>query len=144
MEIVPDPIHSALLTLPFLVAITAMYFILWKPLLAYLEERAEVSQRARHEAHELEGAAAEQLSKIEGRLASARAHVGLVRQEARNRALAKEAEIVAGARGRAEKRVEQALSELGADKRSASEALRSTANELSTQIAAQVLGRPVA
>jgi F0F1-type ATP synthase membrane subunit b/b' len=144
MEIIPDPSHVVLLTLPFLFAAGGMWFILFQPLLAYLDERTEVSARARHEASELQGAAAEQLGKIEARLAQARLHVGALRQEARSRALAREAEIVAAARDKSEKRVDEALRELARDRSVASDALRNTATELSTQIAGQILGRPVA
>lgn len=141
MEIIPDPIHVILLAVPFVVAMVAMHLILWKPLLAYLEERDEVSSRARHEASELDGAAAEQLSRIEQRLLQARNHVQNLRQQARLRALAKETEIVAEARGQADRRVTEALAQISQEKQSASVALRSTANELSDQIATQVLGR---
>jgi F0F1-type ATP synthase membrane subunit b/b' len=143
MEILPDPVHAALLTVPFLVAVAALYFILWQPLLAYLDERDEVSARARHEAKELASAAAEQVGKIEARLAEARQKVVGLRQEARNRALSKENEIVASARTAADHRVAEALAEIGRDKSVAAGALRHTANELSDQIAARVLGRSV-
>ncbi|MEQ1501871.1 MAG: ATP synthase F0 subunit B [Myxococcota bacterium] len=143
MEIIPDPIHVALLTAPFLVAMVSLHLILWKPLLAYLDERDGVSTRARHEAHELEGAASEQLSKIEARLVEARLHVGSLRQQARSRALVKENEILAEARSSTDRRVEQALSQIGAEKQGAASALHASAAELSNQMAAQVLGRPV-
>ena len=144
MEIVPDPIHGVLMVLPFLVAAVGMYVILWQPLLAYLDERDSVSHRARHEARELEQAAAQQLGKIEARLVLARQQVAVLRQEARSRALGREADMVAEARRRAEKHVSDALGELSRDRSVASDALKHTAAELSTQIAAQVLGRPVA
>jgi len=144
MEIIPDPIHAALLTLPFLAAAVSLYFILWKPLLAYLDERDEVSAKAHHEAHELGVAATEQLGRIETRLAQARMQVSNLRQQARSRALAKEAEILAETRGRADKRMTEAMSEIARDRTVAATALESTANELSNQIAGQVLGRPVA
>jgi F-type H+-transporting ATPase subunit b len=143
MEIIPDPIHAVLLAVPFIVAVVSLHLILWKPLVGYLEEREQTSTRARHEASELDGAAAEQMAKIEQRLLQARHHVGTLRQQARARALAKENEIVAEARAQADRRVTEALAQIVTEKRTASTALRTTARELSDQIAAQVLGRRI-
>lgn len=141
MEIIPDPIHVALLTLPFVVAVGALHVILWRPLLAYLEERDATSARARHEAHELESAAGEQMTRIEARLAETRAHVGELRQKARQRALAAEAEIVAAARAQAEQRTSEAIAQILTDKRAASATLGATATDLGRDIATRVLGR---
>jgi F0F1-type ATP synthase membrane subunit b/b' len=144
MEIYPDPIHVALLTLPFLVTMLGLHVILWQPLLGYLDERDATSERARHESHELESASTELMTKIESRLATARQHISSIRQQARQRALAREAEIVAETRAAADQRLGQALQQITADKKVAAQALRDTAADLSKQIAAQVLGRPVA
>ncbi|MEZ4240800.1 MAG: ATP synthase F0 subunit B [Myxococcota bacterium] len=143
MEIYPDPVHTALLTLPFLVALVSMYLILWNPLLAYLDARDEASERARHEAKELDSAADEQLSRIEGRLAEARVQVHELRQTARSGALAREAEIVAAARAQADDHVRAAVAQIATDRREASVALQTSAQELSREIAEQVLGRTV-
>jgi F0F1-type ATP synthase membrane subunit b/b' len=144
MEIYPDPIHVVLLTLPFLVTMLGLHVILWQPLLGYLDERDATADRARHEAHELESASTELMTKIESRLAAARQHIGTIRQQARQRALAREAEIVAETRTEADQRLDQALKQIAADKKVAAQSLRETATDLSKQIAAQVLGRPVA
>jgi F0F1-type ATP synthase membrane subunit b/b' len=144
MEIYPDPIHVALLTLPFLVTMLGLHVILWQPLLGYLDERDATADRARHEAHELESASTELMTKIESRLAAARQHISTIRQQARSRALAREAEIVAETRTAADQRLDQALQQITADKKAAAQALRETSADLSKQIAAQVLGRPVA
>src|SRR6185436_1834148 len=98
MEIIPDPVHVALLTLPFAVAALAVHLILWRPLLAWLDERDHTSAHAREEAARLDTQASEQLARIEARLAEARAHAGSLRQQARARAHAQETEIVTAAR----------------------------------------------
>ena len=67
MEIVPDPVHVALLMAPFACAALALHLILWKPLLAWMDERDATSETARHEASQLDAAAAEQLARIEAR-----------------------------------------------------------------------------
>ncbi len=144
MEIIPDPIHAALLMLPFAVAAVTLNLVLWRPLLAYLDERKATVERADHEAHDLEHAATEQIARIEEKLAAARAEISSTRQAARQRALLEEGRIVAEARAQADQRVTEALEEIRRDRAAASAVLRSTSGDLSGQIAAQVLGRPVA
>jgi F-type H+-transporting ATPase subunit b len=144
MEIIPDPIHVALLTLPFLVAMAAMHVILWKPLLAWMDERDQLTSSARKEADDLDQAAADQLARIEERLIAARHDVHGVRADARARALAREAEIVAEAKARADAHVAEAVDKIRADRDAARGALQATAKDLSTEIAGRVLGRRVA
>jgi F0F1-type ATP synthase membrane subunit b/b' len=144
MEIVPDPVHVALLALPFACAALALHLILWRPLLAWMDERDATADTARREAAELDAAAAEQLSRIEGRLQDARSHVSTLRQAARLRAQAQEAEIVAAARTSAEARIDGALARIRGEHAVASAGLRETANVLARDIAARVLGRKVA
>lgn len=141
LEIIPDPIHAALLTLPFVVAAISVYYILWKPLLAYLDERQEVSDTARHEAEELERDATEQLARIDARLAAARATIADQRAEARARAAVKEADILSSARQTADQRLGDALKTLEQERIAASAALKDTATDLAHQIAGRVLGR---
>lgn len=144
MEIVPDPAHVALLVLPFACAALALHLILWKPLLAWMEERDATSENARKDALELDAAAAEQLVRIEARLHEARGHVSTLRQAARARAQAQEAEIVAAARATADVRIDQALERIRGEQSAASASLRDTATALAQDIAARVLGRQVA
>lgn len=141
MEIIPDPIHAALLTLPFVVAAVSVYLILWRPLLAYLDERQAVSDRARGEAHQLGQNAADQLARIDARLAAARATISDQRTAARARAGQKEAEILSAARASAEQQLDEALRDLQRARGVASSALKTAASDLSTQIAGRVLGR---
>jgi F-type H+-transporting ATPase subunit b len=144
MEISPDPIHAALLMLPFVVAAMTLNVVLWRPLLAYLDERTATVARAEHEAHDHQHAATEQRRRIEEKLASARADISTTRQAGRQRALAEEARLVAEARAQADQRLTEAVEEIRRDRSVASAALRASASDLSGQIAAQVLGRPVA
>jgi F-type H+-transporting ATPase subunit b len=144
MEIVPDPLHALLLVLPF--AVTAFFVnqVLWKPLLAFLDEREAVSRdalaAAEHAAHEAESGA----SRIEARLASTRAAVATSRAEARARAHTRETEIVAEARRQADARVGAAVREVQQARAAASGALEASARELSADIATNILARPVA
>ena len=88
LEIIPDPIHVGLLTLPFLVAVFGSWMILWSPLSAYLEERRVTVETANKEAEELGQSAEEQLAQLEEKLAGAREKVLGIHQAARERAQA--------------------------------------------------------
>jgi F-type H+-transporting ATPase subunit b len=144
MEIVPDPVHVALLMAPFACAALALHLILWKPLLAWMDERDATSETARHEAARLDAAAAEQLARIEARLHDARAHVATLRQAARVRAQAQEAEIVSAARTAADARIDEALMRIRAEQGVAATSLKETASGLARDVASRVLGRQVA
>jgi F-type H+-transporting ATPase subunit b len=144
MEIVPDPVHVALLMAPFACAAIALHLILWKPLLAWMDERDATSDKARREAAELDAAAADQLARIEARLHDARAHVATLRQAARARAQTQEAEIVAAARTSAESRIDEALAGIRTEQNAAAASLRETSAGLARDVASRVLGRQVA
>jgi F0F1-type ATP synthase membrane subunit b/b' len=144
LEIIPAPIHVALLTIPFLVTVFGAWGILFRPLATYLEERRAVVETAHREAEELSAAGEEQLAKLEEQLAAARERVRTIYADARGRAQVKEAAILATAREDAEEVVSEAVGKIRADKDAAAAALKSTATELSHDIASQVLGRSVA
>lgn len=144
LEIIPDPIHVVLLVIPFLVAVTGAHFILWKPLLAYLEEREDTVEKAVKETDELQTSTEQQLTDLEAKLTAARAKVVELKSDARARAQVKEAEILAAARSAAEKRIAEAVEVIDTERKAAATALETTANELSREIAAKVLGREVA
>ena len=141
MDIIPDPVHVALLSLPFFVTVLGLYLILWQPLLDWLEQREQVSTTAYLQARELEQSADDQLKRIEARLTEAHQDAGTIRQEARDRAAAREAEIVSAARTKADGEIQEAVKTIRQEQEAARDALRSTAQELSTTIAARVLGR---
>ncbi|MEO0603392.1 MAG: hypothetical protein AAF211_18275, partial [Myxococcota bacterium] len=68
MRIIPDLTHTILLTLPFFVTIGGMYFILWRPLNDWMDEREGLEAKAKKETDELQDAARDQLSRIEAHL----------------------------------------------------------------------------
>ena len=65
MNIIPDLVLTALLMAPFLVLVAGMHFILYKPMLAYLDARANATVGARKEAEELQARAASRLNEWE-------------------------------------------------------------------------------
>lgn len=143
MQIVPDPLFAALMTLPFVVTTIALHFLLFKPYRAYLVGRDGATVGARHDAETLNAQASDKLDELEAALAAARATAGETRQAARQRGLAHERDVIAKARGEAEKALDAAIAEIGSEADVARGALKDSATALSHEIAGQVLGRAV-
>jgi len=143
MNIFPDPVISAIQLLPFLVTFAVLWSVLFRPLQAYLAERDEVVEKARHDADHFEKEARAAIQRVEESLATARKDAADIRSEARLRAGASEAEILKEARGKADKFVGDGLVQIQADTREAGQALRGAVQTLSRDIAGQVLGRSI-
>lgn len=141
MEILPSLVPAALLTIPFVVSVLALHFIIFRPLFDYLEEREGISSRARTDAAEMNAAADEKLVSIEQQLIGARKEATELKQAARANAHVAETAILAEARRQADVKVGEAIQQIGIEKARASATLRGTASVLSTDIAARVLGR---
>jgi F-type H+-transporting ATPase subunit b len=144
MEIIPDPVAAAVLTVPFVVTAAVLWLVLFKPLLAYLDERQAVSARALAEASELRHGAAHRTTEIEKRLAAARESAGAARRLARERAQKREAAILAEARAESDRRVAAAVDALGTERAAASATLRTQAADLARDMTRQILGREIA
>ncbi len=134
MHIIPELGPSIALALPFFVAFLGLYVILWRPLMAFLDEREAATDGARHEAHELAAQADERAATLEEKLAAAKAQIADLHAAARARAQAKEAEIIGAARNEAEARIAEAQKRIGKERESARTQLETTAQTLSTDI----------
>jgi F-type H+-transporting ATPase subunit b len=143
MEIMPDPLLASLLAMPFLATMAALHFILYKPLLAYLEARDTAVHGARHEAASLGEQNASSLAELERKTAEAQAAVGAIRREARSRANEAEAKILAAARAQAAEKTDAALVQIKSDKQAAASVMQRLAVDLANDVAGRVLGRSV-
>lgn len=143
MEIMPDPYLAPLLALPFLATLVALHFILYKPLLAYLEARDHAVHGAKREAEGLAQQNQGSMAELDRRISEANAQVGAIRREARARANEAEAKILAAARAEGAEKTSIALDQIKAEQRGAAGAMRQLASELANDIAGRVLGRPV-
>ena len=72
MQIIPNPTIMALQIVPFVVTLAALYFIIFKPMLAYLEGREQVVAKDRADAERLASELAAKMADYESRLAAAR------------------------------------------------------------------------
>jgi F0F1-type ATP synthase membrane subunit b/b' len=143
MEIVPDPFLVAMFLPGYLVAVLGSWFILWKPLFAWMQEREQASVSARSEAQRLEGEASDKLADVERRLQVVRTEIAEMRTSSRAEASAAEAERVAQARTVAEKRISEATQTITEQAEVARKGLAESSGSLAADMASQVLGRSV-
>lgn len=141
MEIFPTPALAAVMVVPFLVTFLALRFILFKPLVAYLEAREAARTHALEEARALETQVAERTADLHKRLEAAHSEMVAHRMAERAKALEIESEIIADARTTADAHIGRALTEIQQSAATARQSLGTTASTLSNEIAAQVLGR---
>lgn len=144
MEIIPTPIVVLLQLFPFGLTVAALYFILFKPMLAYLDERTAAIEGERQKAVELEARVVARVAEYEARLEKARAEVTELRTTRRAEAVEQYNALIADARRKAEEQVAVALVQLGTEREAARASLEQTASSLGAQIATRVLGRDVA
>lgn len=144
MNIIPDPTLIVLQFIPFSITIAALYYILFKPMLAYLDERANATVGAKDEAKALEAKAAEKTVELQERLKEAQTEIGALRIQARNEALAEYNVLIEDARSKADAKIEAATTELQSETDAARDALSVAAKDIASQIASQAVGRDFA
>jgi F-type H+-transporting ATPase subunit b len=144
MEIIPDLVQVLLNTLPFLTTVLGMYYIVFRPMINYLEARDEAIQGGRAEAEAIEELIRQRMDEYEQRLAVARIEVTALRATRRVEAQAAYADVVSEARVEADAKVAQVVSEIAAARDAAKAQLKGLSGEFADQVAGQVLGRPIA
>jgi F-type H+-transporting ATPase subunit b len=143
MNIIPDLVMVAWQMAPFLVLMVGLNLILFKPMVAYLHERAHATEGARHEAHDLVAKAEARLAEWEQAMAKARNEVTELRSARRAAANVEYQQILAAARAEADKRISAATAGLKMEADRARVELEGNARALAQDVATQVLGRPV-
>jgi F0F1-type ATP synthase membrane subunit b/b' len=141
MDIIPDITVSAIMTLPFFVAMVALNVILIKPLRLYLEERDQVVVNARAEQQQFVEDAEARLAELNAKMADNRKDVADIRAAARARAAEQHGVLIEAAREKAEGEIAAARTTIEAERLEARGSLEAVAKGLSRDIASQVLGR---
>lgn len=144
MEIVPNPTLVAIQMAPFLVVLGALYFIIFKPMLDYLEARERVIEEGRSEARKLEEQLEGRIADYDARLAAARAQVTELHARLRAEAQAAADHRLHEARAAADAQVAAAVASIAVEREAARAKLEATARALAVDISARVLGRTVA
>lgn len=144
MNIIPDPILVGLQVLPFFATIAGLYFILFKPMLAYLHARREATVGERKKAEALQEKATLKLQQWEAALARARVEVADFRSHRRAEAQAVYARRIAQARAEADKLVADEVTVLQGETALAREQVGPMARQIANDMASRTLGRPLA
>jgi len=143
MNLIPVPTVILLQLIPFLLTSVALYYILFKPMLAYLEEREEKISGARDQASSLSDQSKGSMQKIQEDTKSLRLEIAAKRSEARTEIMKDYSAKIQSAREEFEKEIQQEAQKIHNDQSSARTDLKLSAREIANLIASQTLGRTI-
>ena len=141
MEILPDPWILFLQAVPFTLTLWMLHTVLYKPMVAYLQDRDQAIYGSRRDAQALQAKAAEKLDEYEAALALARKEATSARTEARRVALVGRESKIAAARAAADTQINEAAALISGEKELAGKELERIASSLAQDIAKSVLPR---
>lgn len=141
MSLVPDPALTVLQMLPFLATMLVLNALVFKPMVAYLEERDKATVGAKAEASDLTQQAEQKLATYEEQLASAQADIQAMRAKLRGQAKDEREAALAAARIDCEARLSAAVAEIQAEGDVARKELAGNTAALAADITSAVLGR---
>ena len=144
MSLVPDPALIAIQALPFFASMLILHALVFKPMLAYLQDREAATTGAQQAALKLRQSTESRVAEYEAKLARARGEIGVTRAEARTAALAKREVVLAAARQEADARVANAREVIAGERELASQELNRMSRALGRDIASKILGRELA
>jgi len=130
-----------IMLIAFVLLIFPLNALIFKPIFAALDARADRIQGARERSDALETEADSVLERYEAAIREARGDSETARQEQLGRAREKQQSLTTQARGEAEQELEGARASLNASLEDARASLRASAEELAQAAAEQVLGR---
>jgi F-type H+-transporting ATPase subunit b len=123
----------------FLVLLLILWRLLYRPLLATMEERSEAIRRSLDEAQAARAEAARQQEENAARLRQAQAEAAAIREQALKDAGEEQRRLVDAARAEAQRLVDTAKAQTEADIRRAREELRREVAELATAVAEKLI-----
>jgi len=141
LELVPDPVILSTIIVAFALLILPLNLLIFKPIFQSLDERAARIEGARSRSSQLQSEADGVLDRYETAIREARGDAEQARQGQLVLAREEQATLTTQARGEAEGELERARAELGRALEEARTSLRSSADDLATAAAEQVLGR---
>jgi F-type H+-transporting ATPase subunit b len=125
----------------FIFLLAILYRLLYKPLLAKMEERTAAIKKSLDEAQAARAEAAKQQEENAERLRTAYAEAQAIRAAALKEAADEQRKLMDAARREAQQLVETAKAQTDADIRRAREELRREVSELATAVAEKLVGR---
>ena len=144
MNIIPNPTLLLLQLLPFFVTISGLYFILFKPMFDYLEERDGASSGATDTAKDLEADVRAKKLDITTKIQTALKETSEARASARKELMAEYNNFVQAKRQEAEKEIKEATQAIAIEKSAARQEVRVQAEAFANDIASQIIGRNIA
>ncbi len=141
MSLVPDLTLTVLQMLPFLATMVVLNALVFKPMVAYLEDRDKATVGAKAEAVDLTQQAEVKLATYEGQLALAKAEIQATRAKLRATAKDEREASLAAARVDCEARLSAAVAEIQAEGDVARRELAQNTASLADAITSAVLGR---
>ena len=144
MEIMPNWTVVFLQLLPFAVTAAVLYKIILMPMLDYLEERQAAIASGTTGVDAINADLEARAAEYDRQLQAARSKGSEIRNAKRVEAKAAYDEKIAAARAEADAQISQAIEEIQLAAAEARTGLQDSSEALASQIAGQVLGRPVA
>jgi len=142
MEILPDPWLMLLQAIPFALTLFVLNSVLFKPMVAYLDDRDTAIHGSRKDAKDLQDKADEKVAEYEAALQDAKSEAAAVRSNSRKTALASREEKLEAARTAVDAEISAALAEVASAKAAASQQLEGLSSALAAEITAKVLASP--
>jgi F-type H+-transporting ATPase subunit b len=127
----------------FLILLVILQRLLYKPLLAKMDERTAAIKKSLDEAQAARAEATRQREENEGRLRSAHAEAAAIRAQALKEASEEQKRLVDSARTEAQRLVDTARAQMESDIRRAREELRREVADLSTAVAEKLVRRTI-
>lgn len=143
MNIIPDLTLTLVQMAPFLVLLVGLQFILYKPMISYLEARDVATAGARKEAQALQGQASDALARLEAETQRARNEIADFRAARRHAAHQEYQAVLAKARAEAEAHIAAESARIRDEANAARAGIGAAARTLSDDVATKVLGRPI-
>ena len=144
MDMTPNLTLIGLQAVPFLVTLFALDKAIFKPMLAYLDEREASLVEGRERTENLQAQIQERLASYDQRLEAARMEISDLRAKRRAAAQEEYEQRVSAARSKADAEVAAAVQGISAEREQAWSALEISARQLAGDIAGRVLGRSAA
>jgi F-type H+-transporting ATPase subunit b len=143
MNIIPVPTLILMQLIPFLLTIAILYFVLFKPMLSYLDERDEKISGSKEKALAMQKQSANNMNMLKEKTASLRKEINVIRSEARAQVMSEYSQTLYTARKEADKEIKENAAKISTEQGLVREELKTTAREVANLIASQTLGRSV-
>jgi F-type H+-transporting ATPase subunit b len=123
----------------FIILLLVLHRLLYKPLMATMEERSNAIKKSLDEAQAARAEAARQQEENAARLKAAYAEAAAIHDQARKDAAEEQRRLVEAARAESQRMVESAKAQLDADVRRAREELRREVSEIALAVAEKLV-----